>query len=73
MTYDLYAENDDGPVSTKVQQASEFIPPLPNERAFRDAFAALLESQEFLADGGTLAFGLSNAYSFEELKHVYVP
>jgi hypothetical protein len=26
LTYDLYAENDDGPVSTKVQRASESIP-----------------------------------------------
>jgi hypothetical protein len=73
LTYDLYAENDDGPVSTKVQRASESIPPLANERAFHDAFAALLENREFMADdGGTLAFGLANAYSIgKTFKHVY--
>jgi hypothetical protein len=72
LTYDLYAENDDGPVSTKDQQSSEFIPPLANERAFHDAFAALLESREFLADGGTLGFGLANGYSIgKKFKHVY--
>jgi hypothetical protein len=73
LTYDLYAENDDGPVSTKVQQASESIPPLANERTFHDAFAALLENREFMADeGGTLAFGLAIAYSIGKFfKHVY--
>jgi hypothetical protein len=72
LTYDLYAENDDGPVSTTDQQSSEFIPPLANERAFHDAFAALLESREFLADGGTLGFGLANGYSIgKNFKHVY--
>jgi hypothetical protein len=72
LTYDLYAENDEGPVSTKVQQASESIFPLANERAFHDAFAALLENREFLADGGTLAFGLAHAYSIrKDFKPVY--
>jgi hypothetical protein len=72
LTYDLYAENDDGPVSTKAQQASESIFPLANEPAFRDAFAALLESPEFLADGGTLGFGLAHTYSFRKnIKPVY--
>jgi hypothetical protein len=61
LTYDLYAESDD-----------ESIPPLANERAFHDVFAALLENREFLADGGTLAFGIANAYSFgKKFKHVY--
>lgn len=65
LTYDLYAENDD-------QQASEFIPPLANERAFHDDFATLLDGQEFLAEGGTLAFGLANAYSVKKnLNYVY--
>ena len=72
LTYDLYAENDDGPASANVQQASESVHPLANERTFRDAFAELLESREFLADGGTLGFGLSHAYSFEiKLDNVY--
>ena len=72
LTYDLYAENDDGPVSTEDQHASESISPLANERAFHDAFAALLENREFLADGGTLGFGLANGYSIgKKFKHVY--
>lgn len=71
LTYDLYTDDDDGPVSTKDQQASQSTPP-PNQRAFRDAFAALLESREFLADGGTLGFGLANAYSIgKDFKQVY--
>ena len=70
--YDLYAENDDGPVSTKDQHASESILPLAHKRAFHDAFAALLENHEFLADGGTLAFGLAHAYSIgEDFKYLY--
>lgn len=69
LTYDLYAEDD---VPTKVQQASESSLPLANERAFRNAFAALLKNREFLVDGGTLAFGLANAYSFgKDFKHVH--
>jgi len=72
LTYDLYAENDGEPVSTKDQQASESIPPLASERPFHDDFAALLESREFLADGGTLGFGLANGYSIgESFEHVY--
>ena len=72
LTYDIYAENDDGPVSAKDQQASESVHPLANERAFRDTFATLLENGEFLADGGTLGFGLSHAYSFKvKLDNVY--
>jgi hypothetical protein len=71
LTYDLYDENDDGPVSTKPQHASESIPPA-NERAFHNAFAALLESREFLAYGGTLGFGLANTYSIgKDFKHVH--
>lgn len=71
LTYDLFAYDDDGPVSTKVHQVSQSTP-APNQRAFQDALAALLESREFLADGGTLGFGLANAYSIgKDLKHVY--
>ena len=72
LTYDLYAENDDGPISTKFQQTLEPIPPLANEREFHDVFASLLENREFLAEGGILAFGLANAYSIrKDFKHVY--
>ena len=71
LTYNLYAENEDGPISTKAQRASESIPPLANQRAFRGAFTALMENGEFLADGGTLAFGIANAYSIgKDFKQV---
>jgi hypothetical protein len=43
-----------------------------NEGAFREAFTALLENPEFLAEGGTLAFGLRHVYPVkDDLKHVY--
>ena len=73
LTYDLYAENDGGAVSTNGQQASESVLPLMHKRAFHDAFTELLENQEFLADdGGTLAFGLAHAYSIEkDFKYLY--
>ena len=47
-------------------------PQLANEDAFRDAFLALLANPEFLAEGGTLAFGLRNVYPIKDkdLRHV---
>jgi hypothetical protein len=53
--------------------AEHLIPPQsPNEGPFREAFLALLEDPEFLADGGTLAFGLRHVYPIKTyLKHVY--
>ena len=42
-----------------------FCPP-ENERAFRDAFLALLEDPDFLPEGGTLGFGLRDAYPTDE-------
>ena len=72
LTYDLYAENDGGAVSTNDQQASESILPLAHKRAFHDTFTALLENREFMVDGGTLAFGLAHAYSIgKDLKSAY--
>jgi hypothetical protein len=60
LTYNLYLD-DDGPVSESA-----------NEGAFREAFEALLENPEFLADGGTLAFGLRHVYPIEDsLEHVH--
>jgi hypothetical protein len=59
LTYNLYFD-DGGPVSAN-DAISE--PPQPvNEDAIHEAFVALLESPEFLADGGTLAFGLRHVY-----------
>jgi hypothetical protein len=44
----------------------------PNEGALLEAFTALLENPEFLADGGMLAFGLRHVYLIEgDLEHVY--
>ncbi len=65
LTYDLYAEDDasDRPIPTEEQQVSESISLLANQPAFHDAFAALLENREFLAEGGMLAFGLMHNYS----------
>jgi hypothetical protein len=43
-----------------------------NEGAFTEAFTALLGDLEFLAEGGTLAFGLRHVYPIkDDLKHVY--
>lgn len=43
-----------------------------NERTFHEAFEALIQNPEFLADGGTLAFGLRHVYPIEDsLKHLY--
>jgi len=65
LTYGLYAEDDasDRPIPTEEQQVSESISLLANQPAFHDAFAALLENREFLAEGGMLAFGLMHNYS----------
>jgi 2OG-Fe(II) oxygenase superfamily len=72
LTYNLYFD-DGGPVSPNDAVSERFISPrLPNQDCFRDAFAALLENPEFLADGGTLAFGLRHVYPIKnDLKHVY--
>jgi 2OG-Fe(II) oxygenase superfamily len=73
LTYNLYFD-DDGPVSANDAVSMHLAPPLVNEGAFREAFAALLENPEFLAEGGTLAFGLRHVYPIQDstdLKHVY--
>ncbi|KAF8463742.1 hypothetical protein DFH94DRAFT_796348 [Russula ochroleuca] len=67
LTYNLYF--DDGPVPAV---SKHLTPPLVNEGAFREAFTTLLEDQEFLAEGGTLAFGLRHVYPIkDDLKHVH--
>jgi hypothetical protein len=72
LTYNLYFD-DGGPVSPNDAVSVRLIPPrLPNQVHFRDAFAALLENPEFLADGGTLALGLRHVYPIKnDLNHVY--
>ena len=67
LTYNLYFKDDSGSVSEK-----DAVPQLPNQERFRKAFQALLENPEFMADGGTLAFGLRHVYPIKKsLKHVY--
>ena len=72
LTYNLYFD-DGGPVSPNDAVSEHLISPrLPNQVRFRDDFAALLENPEFLADGGTLAFGLRHVYPIKnDLNHVY--
>jgi hypothetical protein len=72
LTFNLYFD-DGGPVSPN-DAVSEHLPTptLPNQVRFRDAFTALLGNPEFLADGGTLAFGLRHVYPIKnDLNHVY--
>ena len=68
-TYGLYFRDDRSSLFPAWQYP---IPPLPaNHRAFREAFKALLENPEFMADGGTLAFGLRHSYPIKDsLTHV---
>ncbi len=73
LTYNLYFDDGDGPVSENDAVSKHLIPPqLPNRGEFSEAFKALLENPEFMADGGTLAFGLRHIYPIDNsLKHVY--
>ena len=72
LTYNLYFD-DGGPVfPNDAVSERPILPILPNQVRFRDAFAALLGNPEFLADGGTLAFGLRHVYPIKNgLNHVY--
>jgi hypothetical protein len=73
LTYNLYFDGDGGPVSENDAASEHLIPPqLPNQDGFCEAFNALLEDPEFMADGGTLAFGLRHVYPIGgSLEHVY--
>jgi len=72
LTYNLYFD-DGGPVSPNKAVSEHLISPRPpNQVRFREAFKELLENPEFLADGGTLAFGLRHVYPIKnDLKRVY--
>ena len=72
LTYNLYFD-DGGPVSENDAVSDHLIPPqLPNQGTFHEAFKVLLENPEFMADGGTLAFGLRHVYPIKDnLKHIY--
>jgi hypothetical protein len=77
LTYNLYFDDVSGPVSDNDAVSKNPIPlqlqlQLPNQEGFRKAFKALLENPEFMAEGGTLAFGLRHVYPIKgSLKHVY--
>jgi hypothetical protein len=69
LTYNLYFD-DDRPIT--VSDARLTHPQPANEGAFRKSFKTLLEDPEFLADGGSLGFGLRHVYPIENnLEHVY--
>jgi len=72
LTYHLYF--DDGPVSPDdaASDPVHFTKRPMNNDAFRNALATQLEDPEFLADGGTLAFGLTHVYPRKgSLEDVY--
>ena len=63
LTYNLYFDDDGRCVTGKYAVSKLLIPPKPpNQDGFREAFIALLENPEFVADGGTLVFGLRHVY-----------
>ena len=79
LTYNLYFGDDGGsvtPVSEEGVISEQIIlpkgPKPPNQDGFRHAFEALFENPEFMAEGGTLAFGLRHCYPINHsgLKHV---
>ncbi len=72
LTYNLYFD-EGGPISERDAVSEHLIPPQPsNQEAFYESFKALLANQEFMADGGTLAFGLRHVYPIKKsLEHVY--
>jgi hypothetical protein len=73
LTYNLYFDDDGGPVFENDAVSEHLIPPQPpNQEEFRETFKALLGNPEFMADGGTLGFGLRHIYPIKDsLKHVY--
>ena len=72
-TYNLYFDDDGGTVSKKGAVSRHRMPlKPPNQDKFREVFQALLDNPEFMAEGGTLAFGLRLGYSFKyDLKPIY--
>jgi hypothetical protein len=73
LTYNLYFDDDGGHIPGKDVAPELLNPPdPPNQDGFREAFNALLENPEFMAEGGTLAFGLRHGYPFNyDLKPIY--
>ena len=76
LTYNLYFDDGERPVSENdAVSTRHLIPPelqLLHQKGFRNGFKALLENPEFMADGGTLGFGLRHVYPIKgSLKNVY--
>ena len=67
LTYNLYFDNVDrpGPSKDSVSEHASLSPAV-NKNAFRESFQATLENPEFLAYGGTLAFGLRHVYPISD-------
>ncbi|KAI0271806.1 hypothetical protein BGY98DRAFT_937021 [Russula aff. rugulosa BPL654] len=59
LTYNLYFDDDGGPVSEKDAISEHLIP--PNHQIKMDS------NPEFMAEGGTLAFGLRHGYPMEQI------
>ena len=72
LTYNLYFDDGGRHVSGKGVAPELLIPPKPpNQDGFREAFNALLENPEFMAEGGTLGFWLRHGYPIEyDLKPI---
>jgi hypothetical protein len=75
LTYNLYFDDGGRPVCGEdaMSENLNLVPPKPpNQDGFREAFNALLENPEFMADGGTLGFGLRHGYPVAQrgLQHV---
>jgi len=67
LTYNLYFDNGDGPGSSKDAVSERLsLPPAVNKSSFRESFQGMLENPEFLAYGGTLAFGLRHVYPISD-------
>jgi len=72
LTYKLYFNDDDGTKKRAVSKKLLIPPKPPNQDWFCEAFKTLLENPEFMAEGGTLAFGLRHSYPFKyDLKPIY--
>ncbi|KAI0291800.1 hypothetical protein B0F90DRAFT_1671392 [Multifurca ochricompacta] len=62
LTYNLYFDDDDDDEAMDSTLQGPYRPLATNSRAFRATLEGLLENPEFLADGGTLGFGLRHIY-----------
>ena len=72
LTYNLYFDNGGPAFASDTISRRLTRPQVGNEGTFHEAFTALLENPEFLADGGALAFGLRHIYPIkEDLTSVY--